>query len=324
MTQLPTIAGFDPNALMGSKYVYNAELGRRALDFFPDLLRHTKNSRYVKAGDPFVLEEWQAILVGLMFGVVHKETGLRRFRQAYIEVPRKNGKTTLAAGIALYNLVADGEDGAEVYCAASTRDQAALLFDVAAGMTLKSEPLATNVKVRKSLKRIIYKDSYMRAVASDSHSLHGLNSSCVVVDELHALVGGGWEMFNVLETGCAARAQPLMMSITTAGHDRMSKCYELHEYAKNVRDGRIEDETFLPVVYGIGPDDDWTSEDNWAKANPNLGVSLPIEYLRQQCLKAKAERSFENAFRRLHLNQWTSQHTRWLNMDAWDACTVAA
>jgi phage terminase large subunit-like protein len=142
----------------------------------------------------------------------------------------------------------------------------------------------------------------------------------VVGDELHAWLGGGGEMYSVLETGCAARAQPIMLSITTAGHDQQTKCYELHKYAKDVRDGRTHDPTFLPIIFGLDEHEDWKDEANWYKANPNLGVSLPVEYLKQQCLKAQNERSFENAFRRLHLDQWTSVATRWLSMDAWDAC----
>ena len=307
---------------MGSKYVYDAAKGKRALDFFPEVLRHVKNSRFTKAGDPFELQEWQQVIVALLFGVVDKETGLRRFRNCYIEVPRKNGKTTLAAGIALYSLFADGEDGAEVYCAASNRDQASLLYDIAAGMVAKSKVLVTRSKIRKSVKRIIYKDSYMRAIASDAHGLHGQHASCVLLDEFHALAGGGHELYSVLETGTAARAQPLFVSITTAGFDQTTKCYQIHQYAKDVRDGRTKDATFLPVVFGIEATDDWTSEESWYKANPNLGISLPVEYLKQQCLKAQAERSFENAFKRLHLNQWTQQQSRWLSMDAWDACAT--
>ena len=323
MSVLPTIAGFNPNLLMGTKYTYDRDKANRALRFFPKVLRHVKNSRFTKAGDPFELEEWQQIIVALLFGVVEKASGLRRFRTAYIEVPRKNGKTTLAAGIALYSLFADGEDGAEVYCAASIGEQASLVCDIAAGMVAKSKMLHTTSKVRKSVKRIIYKDSYMRAIASDAHGLHGQHASCVLLDEFHALAGGGHELHSVLETGTAARSQPLFMSITTAGCDQTTKCYQVHEYAKDVSDGRTEDETILPVIFGIEQTDDWKSEESWYKANPNLGVSLPVEYLRQQCMKAQNERSFENAFKRLHLNMWTQQQNRWLSMDAWDACEVA-
>lgn len=309
---------------MGSQYVYDAERGMRALDFFPECLEHVKNSRFVRAGDPFKLEEWQAVIIGLLFGIIDKKTKLRRFRNIYIEVPRKNGKTTLSSGIALYSLFADGEAGAEVYCAASNRDQASLLYDIAAGMVRKSPVLHKEAKIRASMKRILYKDSYMRAIPSDAHGLHGQHASCVILDEFHALAGGGHELHSVLETGTAARAQPIFVMITTAGHDQSTKCYEVHKYARDVRDGRIDDATFFPVVFGIGPKDDWKDPDNWAKANPNLGISLPVEYLRQQCMKAQNERSFENAFKRLHLNQWTQQATRWLSMEAWDACDRTA
>ena len=320
--ELPTIAGFDPNRLMDG-FDYNNDLAARAVSFFPNVLKHVKGARFTQRNDPFRLQEWQEIILMLLFGVVDPETGLRRFRTAYIEIPRKNGKTTFAAGIATYGLFADGEGGAECYCAASTRDQASLLFDIVAGMVAKSEMLSKESKTKHSVKRIVYKDSYLRAVSSDAHSLHGLNSHIVVADEVHAWTQGGHELWDVLYTGCASRAQPLMIGITTAGFDQTSKCYELHEYAKSVRDGKIDDPSFLPVVYGAEPQDDWKSEDVWRKANPNVGVSLPIEYLKQRCDQAIVNQSFQNAFRRLHLNQWTSQRNRWINMDAWDGCTAA-
>ena len=312
------VAGFDPSLLMDG-YHYDPALAQRAVDFFPELLRHTKNSRFTKANDAFRLEPWQDSIIRMLFGIVD-DNNLRRFRTAYIEIPRKNGKTTLSAGIAAYGLFADQEAGAECYCAAATRDQAGLLFEVLSGMISKSEVLANACKVRKSVKRIIYGDSYLRAVSSDAHSLHGLNSHIVVADEVHAWTGGGHDLWDVLSTGCASRAQPIMIAITTAGHDQTSKCYELHTYAKSVRDGTIDDPSFLPIVFGAEPGDDWKDPEVWAKANPNLGVSIPIEYLKQVCDQAIQNQSFQNSFRRLHLNQWTAQRNRWLNMDAWRAC----
>ena len=323
-TELPHVAGFDPNRLQGD-YVYDEEKGDRAVSFFSDVLQHVKNSRFTKAGDPFTLEPWQQDIVRLMFGCADRK-GLRRFRQSYVEIPRKNGKTSLCAGIAIYGLYCDKEAGAECYCAAATRDQASLLFDLAAGMVRKSEILlnAPGSKIKQSIKRINYGDSYLRAVASDAHGLHGQHAHMVLADEVHAWVQGGHELWDTLETGTAARGQALMIGITTAGHDKESKCYELHQYAEGVRDGKIDDPTFLPVVYGAQPGDDWTDPEVWAKANPNLNVSIPIEYLKQKCHQAQANPSFENTFKRLHLNMWTQQRTRWLNMEAWDQCGQVA
>lgn len=317
--ELPTIAGFDPNRLMDG-YTFDVEKARKATRFFPDILHHVKASRFTRAGDPFKLEEWQEIIVMLLFGVVDAKTGLRRFKTSFVEIPRKNGKTTLAAGIALFGLFADGEDGAECYCAAATRDQSGLLFEIAAGMVKRSEMLSVESKVRKSVKRIIYQDSYLRAVASDAHTLHGQNAHVVLADEIHAWTNGGYDLWEVLETGTASRAQAIMLGITTAGHDQQTKCYDLHLYAQNVRDEKIDDPSFLPVIFGSEPTDDWKDPEVWTKANPNLGVSVPIEYLQQKCQQAIANPSFQNAFRRLHLNQWTSQRNRWLSMDAWRAC----
>ena len=322
---LSSVAGFDPLRDMEG-FRYDEALADRAADFFPQVLRHVQNSYAVRANTPFHLEPWQETIVRALFGIVHDggpQDGLRRFRQAYIEIPRKNGKTTFAAGLCLYGLFCDGEAAAQIFCAASSQDQATLAYDIAAGMVLKSEILKTECKVRKSTKRILFRDSYFRSVAADPDRLHGAHTHIVLADEIHAWKGGGQETWGVLETGCAARPQPIMIGITTAGHDRESKCYELHEYAKGGRDGKINDPSFLPIVFGIEPDDDWTSEEVWFRANPNLEISLPIAYIRQQCEKAKQFRSFQNTFRRLHLNQWTSQETRWLDMAEWHACMGA-
>jgi len=316
---LPSIAGFDPNREMDG-YEYDEEKAHRASSFFPECLKHVKNSRFTRAADPFVLNAWQKTFIELLFGIVDTKTGLRRFKTAYCEVPRKNGKTTMAAGIALYGLFADNEDGAECYCAAGSRDQSSLLFDIAAGMVRKNQAFSVASTIKESIKRIVYKASYIRAVASDAHTLHGQNAHICVADEVHAWAKGGYDLWEVLETGAASRAQPIMAGITTAGFDKQTKCWDLHEYAASVRDGTINDPSFLPVIYGAEHDEDWRSPEVWAKANPNLGVSIPVEYLQQKSKQAEANPNFQNAFRRLHLNQWTSQRNRWFDMSAWDAC----
>lgn len=315
---LEPLAGY--NATKGSDgFFYDFEKAQRAADFFPQVLTHVKQSRYTRARQPFVLEPWQDELVRLIFGVVDGD-GLRRYRTVYLEVPRKNGKTTLAAGLALYGLVADGEDGAECYCAAADRDQATLLFDVVVGMINQTELLSAEplCKVRQSVKRVIYKNSYLKAISSDAHTKHGFNSHMIVCDELHAWKGR--DLWDVLRTSTGARAQPLTIAITTAGHDKQSVCWEIHEYAEKVRDGKIDDPQFLPVLYTSEHNDDWKDPKVWEKANPNFGVSLAKEYMEAACKEATANPAYQNTFRRLHLNQWTSQATRWIDMDAWRKC----
>jgi len=312
--QFEPLAGYDA-ARDGNGYFYDAAKGQRAADFFPEMLTHVKQSRFTAAKSPFKLEPWQDEATRLIFGSVDKH-GLRRYRTVYIEVPRKNGKTTWAAGLALFGLVADGEDGAECYCAAADRDQASLMYDVVAGMINNNEVLGNACDVRKSTKRVIYQGSYLKAISSDAHTKHGYNSHIIVCDEMHAWKGR--DLWDVLKTSTGARSQPLIFIITTAGHDKQSICYELHEYAEKVRDGKIDDPTFLPMLYGSAESDDWESEKVWKSANPNYGVSLAPEYMAAQAKEAAANPSYQNTFRRLHLNQWTSQKTRWLDMSAWN------
>jgi phage terminase large subunit-like protein len=310
------IAGYDPVATAGD-CVYDTEAAEKAVQFFPRVLTFVKG---LKASEPFRLEDWQADIVRTIFGWKRTD-GTRRYRQVFIEVPRKNGKSTLIAGLALYVLFCDAEQGAECYCAASDKDQASLVFNSAAQMLRKSS-LAKRCKVRDSVKRVIYGDSFFRAIPANEGGSHGFDSHFIVGDELHAWPGR--EFHDVLHTSTGARAQPLELYITTAGYDKKSVCYEKYQYSKQVRDGKIDDASFLPVIYEAEEGDDWTDPQVLAKANPNLGVSVSLEYLERECEKAKQNPAYENTFRRLHLNQWTSQETRWLQMSHWRECSVIA
>lgn len=307
------INGYDPIATAGD-CTYDAEAAERVVQFFAKCLTFTKG---LKAREPFHLEPWQQDIVRTLFGWKRPD-GTRRYREGYIAVPRKNGKSTFIAGIANYMLFCDGEEGAELYCAASDREQASLVFHTAAGQIRACDYLDSICKIRDSTKRIIYKGSFLRAIPANEGGSHGFDSHFIVGDELHAWYGR--EFHDVLHTSTGARAQPMELYITTAGYDRNSICWEKHTYACQVRDGKIEDTTFFPAVYQIDHTDDWTDPKIWAKANPNLGVSISLEYLAKECRKAKSNPRYENTFRRLHLNQWTSQDARWLQMDKWRAC----
>lgn len=305
---------FDPGTIAG-ECRYDAAAGDKAVQFFADALRHTTGP---KAGTPFVLEPWQADVTRTLFGWKRPD-GRRRFRRAYITVPRKNGKSTWAAGLALYVLFADGEAGAQCYCAATEREQASLVFNIAANMVKKNEDLAAVSTVLDTVKRIKYKDSFLRAIPANESSAHGFDIHCCIGDELHAWYGRA--MYDVLITGTGARPQPLIIWITTAGFDRNSVCWSEYQYAKRVRDGAIEDQEYLPVIYEAGEEDDWTHPKVWQKANPNLGKSVYVDYLEKECQRAQEEPAYQNTFRRLHLNQWTSQKTRWIKIDDWRRCT---
>jgi len=300
------------------KFYFDKESADRACEFFPRYLRHIKGP---KAGERFELEPWQKDeIIRPMFGW-KRHDGTRKYRTVYIFIPRKNGKSNLGAGIGLYLLFADGEQGAEVYSAAGDREQAAIVFNVAKKMIENSRPLAQR---SESFKRtIVYKkkSSIYTVLSSDAPLKHGLNPHGIIFDELH--VQPDRELLDTLTTGTGARLQPMTVLLTTAGYNKQTVCGEVHDYAMKVKKGVIVDESFLPVLYGADPDDDWTSPETWKKANPNLGVSIAATYLADQCNKAKEVVAYENTFKRLHLNIWTQQSKRWLSIEKWDASGIA-
>ncbi len=284
---------------------------------FINKLTHTKG-RF--AGQTFKLRPWQLRILKRLFK--KRRDGLRQYRTCLLMVPRKNGKTELAAAIALYGLLADGEIGAEVYSAAADRDQAGLVFGVAAQMVRSDPKLADVCYIVESQKRIVHRESgsTYKAISADAFSKHGFNASMVIYDELHAATDR--RLWDVLATSQGSRAQPLMMAITTAGHDRHSILWELYSHAKKVVENPALDPTFLPILYEAPLEADWTSERVWKKANPALGDFRSLEEMQIMCARAKEIPAQENTFRRLYLNQWTEQSARWIAMAAWDACVA--
>lgn len=307
--------GYDP-LRDAAGYDWHPEHAQRMVDFFPQVLTLTKGA---KAGKPFVLEKWQADYIATLAGWRSIETGLRRYRESLFFTPRKNGKTETGAGLALYGLALDGERGARVYSAAKTREQASEVFDPAAAMARKSPLLIKRLEVIPSRKRIKHdaSDSYYQALAADAGAIHGTNPHWVLFDELHTQPTR--ELYDTLKSGVGARSHPLFVNMTTAGYDRNSICWEVYCHAVKVRDG-LCDPTFLPLLYEAKEDADWTSEDVWRAANPNLGTTISLEFLQAECRRAKETPAYENTFRRLYLNQWTEQDVRWLPMDKWDSC----
>jgi len=289
----------------------------RACRFFEQRLAHVKGEW---AGQPFVLTKWQREkIVRPLFGWKRPD-GLRRYRRVYLEVPRKNGKSTLAGGIALYLLFADGEEGAEIYSAAAARDQAGIVFEPARAMVEHSPKLRSRAEIYR--RSIVFPDlgaSY-KVLSADAPSKHGLNAHGVIFDELHAQPNR--DLWDVLVTSTGARRQPVIVAITTAGFDRNSICWEQHDYALKVLDGTIDDPSFLPVIYAAGEQDDWGDPKVWAKANPSLGISVKRDYLEAEYRRAKETPAYQNTFRRLHLCQWTEQAVRWMPMEKWDACAA--
>jgi len=282
---------------------------------FINSLTHTKGAF---GGQPFNLRPWQRRIVQRIFK--KRPDGLRQYRTVLLMLPRKNGKTELAAAIALYGLLADGEMGAEVYSAAADRDQAGLVFGVAAQMLRNDAALETGCYIVESQKRIVHRQTggFYRAISAEAYSKHGFNASMVIYDELHAAPDR--RLYDVLSTSMGARQQPLLLVISTAGFDRHSILWELYAHAKKVEQNPALDPSFLPIIYEAPETADWTKRRVWKKANPALGDFRSLEEMQILCARAKEIPAQENTFRRLYLNQWTEQAARWIAMPAWDQC----
>lgn len=306
--------GYNPVSTAGGGDYFDVDAAERGVRFFEMFLTHTKGEL---AGQPFVLEPWQIAVTGCIYGWKRTD-GTRRYREAFIYVPRKNGKSSWCAGFALGGLLLDDEEGAEVYSLAADREQAALVFQQAKIMVERDDQLSTHLKPFRYSIAYPKTNSYYKPLSSEANTKHGGNTHLAVIDEVHAIEDG--ELIEVIETSTGSRRQPLLIYITTADYKRESKCNELHDYALKVCDGTIEDPSFLPVVYEASIEDDWTDPEVWAKANPNYGVSIKPEYIERQCRKAKENPSFENTFKRLHLNVQTEQDIRWLQLHQYDEC----
>ena len=296
--------------------MFDEAKAQRAVEFIR-CLKHTKG-RW--RGQAFDLLPWQETIIRDVFGTV-KEDGFRQYNTAYVEIPKKNGKSELAAGVALYMTCGDNEWGAEVYGCASDRQQASIVFDVAVDMVEQCPALKRRIKPVMSVKRLVYKptNSFYQVLSAEAYTKHGLNVHAVIFDELHSQPNR--ELFDVMTKGSGdARTQPLFFLITTAGTDRHSVCFEQHQKAEDILCGRKADPTFYPVIYGAEDDADWTSEEVWYRANPSLGYTIDIGKVRNACLSARDNPAEENIFRQLRLNQWVKQSTRWMQMEKWDAC----
>lgn len=299
---------YEPSPFMLPTSHYDEAKADRAVTFINNL-SHTKGKW---AGKRFDLLPWQEQIVRDLFGIV-KEDGNRQFLTAYIEIPKKNGKSELAAAIALYLLYADNEASAEVYGAACDRNQASIVFDVAKQMVQMSRPLEKRSKIMGATKRIVnYSNAgFYQVLSAETGTKHGLNVSGLVFDEIHAQPNR--HLYDVLTKGSGdAREQPLFFIITTAGTDRNSICFELHTKALDILNGRKKDTSFYPVVYGLSDEDDWNDEANWRRANPSLGHTIGIDRVREAYEQALDNPAEENVFKQLRLNMWTSSSVAWI------------
>lgn len=286
--------------------------------FFEKVLKHSKGQN---AGAPFLLLPWQKYVLGEIFGRL-KPDGTRQYRQGYIEIPKKNGKSTLLAGISLYVLLADGEFGAECYGAASDREQAGIIYREAASMVRNSPSLSKVLEVVDSRKTIIHKasNSFYRVLSADAFRAEGLNIHCLLFDELHGQRGDR-RLWDALRYGGAARRQPLVLSITTAGEaNKTHLWYEQHDYAERCIADPTFDPTFFGCIYAADRNDDWQDPEVWHKANPSLSHTISVESFAADCREAANSATKLSSFLRYRLNIPTTTETRWVRPDQIAEC----
>ena len=300
------------------KYKYDEHKAERAVKFIETFCSHTKGEL---GGKPFILEDFQKDkIIRPLFGWVD-DKGLRKYRTCYIEIPRKNGKSNLASAIALYQLFCSNEPGAEIISAAADRNQASICFTIAKQMVLQNPELNKRCKIFRNSITIENTGSFYKAISAESNTAHGLNISTLIFDELHTQRNS--ELVDTLTTATGARREPLKIFITTAGYDKNSICYQMSEYAVKVRDSIIDDETFLPVLFRAEVEDDWKNPDTWKKANPGFGKIIKESYFIQQFKKAEITPSFQNTFKRLHLNIWTGSESLWIDDSDYMMCNIS-
>ena len=296
---------------------YDESAAEHICSFFEKYLKHSKGEW---AGTPVTLEPWERFIICNIFGWKSISNGYRRFRTAYIETGRKNGKTTLLAGIGNYLFFADGEPGAEIYTCATKLEQAKISHDEAKRMIKASPTLIKRAKIFRDNFSIQETSSKFQPLGADADTLDGLNIHAALIDELHAHKNRN--LWDVVETATGSRRQPLQIAITTAGFDRDTICFMIHDYVEKILERVVDDDTFFGIIYGIDQEDKikWQDESIWIKANPNLGVSVKLEDLQRKAKRAKEMPSQLNAFLQKHLDVWTEAAEIWIPLEKWDEC----
>lgn len=295
---------------------FEEKYAERVCKFLETFCCHSKGEW---AGKPFSLADWQRDGIWRLYGW-RRANGLRRYRTAYIEIPKKNGKSTLVSGLSLYHTIGDDEPTAEVYLNAFDRNQSGIIFEEAARMIRANPSLRKRLKIIQSQKLIFDEltQSKLKANSSETASKDGVSSSLTVFDELHRQAKP--DMYEIYEFAGASRRQPLHIDITTAGYDRQSICWRRHEYTEKVNGGLIKDIEHLGIIYGASAEDDWASPEVWRKANPSMGITIKEEDFAKMVEKARNSPRELNNFLRLRLNIWTNAVERFLSRQKWDAC----
>lgn len=297
-------------------YVFDAKRAARACAFI-EHLPHVKGD-WAKRKEKIKLEDWQIFGIASIFGWVHQTTKLRRFRRVYEEVPRKNAKSTKAAGIGLYMAFADGEEGAEVYCGATTHQQAWEVYRPAKMMVERTPAMRNALGIEVFASTMVQESTGSRMEPVIGKPGDGASPSCAIIDEYHEHATS--ELYDTMLTGMGARSQPLLYTITTAGVDLEGPCYQARKEAERVLNGLVVDEELFALIFTLDPDEDWTTEAALWKANPNAGVSVSIDFLRSQQRQAILNAHRSGTFRTKHLNQWVTARSPFFNLEAWKKC----
>jgi phage terminase large subunit-like protein len=301
-----------PDAL----YYFDEEQANRVcniIEHFPHV-----RGEWAKASKRIELEAWQCFIIASVFGWKYRETDMRRFRVAYIEVPRKNAKSTMSAGIGLYLTACDGEQGAHVVSAATAMKQAREVFDAAQQMARKERSFRSRFGVEIFAHAITQQEtaSKFEPISAEYSNLDGLNIHGAIIDELHAHTSRG--IWDILQTATGSRAQPLLWAITTAGVNKAGVCYDQRNYAIQILEGRVEDDSYFGIIYTLDEGDDPFDEANWYKANPNLGISKYPLAMRTEAAQAQVMTSAQTIFFTKHLNIWVNADVQWLPSGAWE------
>lgn len=296
-----------------SEYYLDHDAAHHACHFL-EQLPHVKG-RWSKNHELLVLSDWQIFSTVNLFGFKHCVAGLRKYRRAYIKMPRKNGKSTWAAGIGLYMLCADNEDGGEIYCGAVTEKQAWEVFGPARKMALKDKELQEYFSITINAKNLSITETFSKFEPVIGSPGDGASPSCAIVDEYHEHKSP--DQYDTFDTGMGSREQPLMLVITTAGDNIGGPCYDLEDEARQVVFGTVQDETLFSLIYGVDPHDEWDDPLSLIKANPNYNISVSAEYLLAKLNTAKQRSAKRGIFKTKHLNMWVGARDAYFEADKW-------
>lgn len=292
-----------------NQYVFDEKKGTKPIEFIERFCKHSKGKW---AGKPMKLELFQKAYIQALFGFVDKETGLRKYNESFFEVARKNGKSTMLAGIALYMLIADNEAGAEVYSASTKLAQSKIIFNECLNMVKQSPDLRKHLKKRKTDLYFEATMSKFEPLGAKYNTMDGLNGHCIVIDELHECDRG---LYEVLKQSQSARQQPLLLMISTAGTKRESIFDDLYKYACDIVDGIIHDERFLPIIYELDSKEEWKNPNAWTKANPALGTIKKLSDIREKVERAKQNPKDLNGILCKDFDIRSTTSSAWLTFD---------